>query len=149
MLRHRATVVLAVLGALDALYLTLYKLGWIGEVICVGGGSCAVVQASPYAEFLGIPTAFWGLGFYLLLTAMGILRMERPSPRISRILWGLAAVGVGYSTYLTWAELFVIRAICTWCVISYILILGIFALETWELLQSRRRVSLTPLHGSG
>lgn len=136
-LRHQVSILLATGGALVSLYLTAYKLGWIGEVVCMGGG-CGRVQASPYATFLGIPNAVWGLGFYLLLTLLGILRLERPHPILTPVLWGLTLWGVGFSTYLTGLEIFVIRAICTWCVVSYILVLLLFGIETWNFVDSKK-----------
>ena len=51
---------LALVGALIAAYLTLYKVGVIGELVCQVG-SCERVNSSRWAVFLGVPVAAWGL----------------------------------------------------------------------------------------
>jgi uncharacterized membrane protein len=63
---------------------------------------------------LGIPVAALGLLGYATLLYSALVKGERPA------LLGLfvALVGTLYSVYLTWLELFVIRAICQWCVVS-------------------------------
>ena len=44
-------------------------------------------------------------------------------------------LGVAYSAYLTWLELFVIHAICPWCVTSALLLLAILGVSTASLLR--------------
>ena len=130
--REELSALLAAVGVLDALYLTLYKLGWVGSVVCVTGEGCAIVQSSPYAEFLGLPTALWGLLFYGLFLVLALIRVEQEHPPrwLNRLLWGLALWGLLFSTYLTGVEVFVLRAICTWCVVSWIIVILLFGLET-------------------
>ena len=41
----------------------------------------------------------------------------------------VALVGFGYSVFLTYLELFVIDAICQWCVVSAILMTILFAVN--------------------
>jgi uncharacterized membrane protein len=48
------------------------------------------------------------------------------SPAVSMLLLGVAGTGLIFSTYLTYLELFVIHAICQWCVVSAILVVIIF-----------------------
>jgi uncharacterized membrane protein len=47
-------------GIFVALYLLLYKLGYVGTLVCAVG-SCEVVQTSKWARFLGLPVAGWGV----------------------------------------------------------------------------------------
>jgi uncharacterized membrane protein len=42
------------------------------------------------------------------------------------VLLGVAATGLVFSLYLTYLELFVIDAICQWCVVSAIIVTIIF-----------------------
>jgi uncharacterized membrane protein len=53
------------------------------------------------------------------------------------LLLVLAGLGVGFTAYLTYLELFVIHAICRWCVGSAAIILSIFVVALLEY----RRVS--------
>jgi uncharacterized membrane protein len=138
-LTRMAIALLALAGLLISSYLTLYKLGFLGEIQCTIGG-CEKVQTSRWATFLGLPVSAWGLGAYVTILAISILGIQ---PRWVRARWvalalfGLSAVGVAFSSYLTYLEAFVIHAWCQWCVISAILITLIFLLSLPGLRQAR------------
>lgn len=126
-----AIAVLALVGLLISGYLAIYKLGFLGAIQCSTGG-CETVQTSQYADFLGMPVALWGVGAYaiLLLLAMVGLQPDRwDDRRIALGIFGMAAVGVAFSAWLTYLEAMVIHAWCQWCVISAILITLIFLLS--------------------
>jgi uncharacterized membrane protein len=105
---------LAMVGLLISAYLT-----WIHYMgvapICVGGsGGCGTVQTSSYATIFGVPVAVVGLAGHSGLLFSALLRGE-----IGVYLGFLVAlVGTLFSAYLTYLELFVIHAICEWCVAS-------------------------------
>jgi uncharacterized membrane protein len=85
---------------------------------CVIGGGCHTVQSSDYSELAGIPVAWLGLAAYVGLLVAAILPGQ-----LGRAL-GLftAVVSFGFSSWLTYAELVIIDAVCAWCVTSAILI---------------------------
>jgi uncharacterized membrane protein len=119
---------LALTGIFVALYLTLYKVGVIGELTC-SIGSCESVNTSKWAMFGGLPVAAWGLGFYIATFALALLGVQdrwADSRTISVALAALSGWGVLFSGWLTYLELFVIHAICMWCVVSAILVAAIF-----------------------
>lgn len=111
---------LALAGIFISLYLTLYKLGVIGELSCTIG-ACETVNTSKWSRFLGLPVAAWGVLFYLdvfVIALAGTLTQFEDEPAISVVLVAEAAVGVLFSAWLTYLELGVIQAICIWCVTS-------------------------------
>jgi uncharacterized membrane protein len=111
---------LALIGVFVSTYLTLYKLGYIGELKCAVG-SCETVNTSRWATLFGLPVAAWGLGFYvsaLLLAMLSIQEKNADSRAFSVAFVALTAWGAVFSGWLTYLELFVINAICMWCVIS-------------------------------
>ncbi len=119
-LRRQALVLLALVGLLVATYLWLYKIGVVGELKC-GTGSCETVQASRYAALLGVPVALYGVAGYGALFAIGLAALDplrAADRRLTRLLAALATVGFLFSVYLTGIELFVLHAICRWCVAS-------------------------------
>jgi len=125
---------LALAGIFVALYLTLYKLGAIGELSC-RIGSCETVNSSPWAVFLGAPVAAWGVGFYVVTFAVAIAGLQgrfAESRRLSLALVMLSGIGVVFSGWLTYLELFVIRAICQWCVVSAVIVFAIFVVSVWD-----------------
>lgn len=134
-----AIAVLALIGLGIAIYLSMYKLGYLGVIQCTIGG-CEKVQTSRYAEFLGQPVAVWGVGAYvtmLVLALMGIQPRFQHERWVALALFGVSAVGVVFSAYLTYLEAFVIHAWCQWCVISAILVTLIFLLSIPGLRQAR------------
>lgn len=136
---------LAMGGVILALYLALYKLGIIGEMTCTVG-SCETVQLSKWATFLGLPVAVWGVGAYVAVLALALTGLQpafAESRTISWLLVGLNAWNVLFSGWLTYLELYVINAICMWCVISAILMSIIFVLSLLDLRATRGPEALT------
>ncbi|MFN8481734.1 MAG: vitamin K epoxide reductase family protein [Anaerolineae bacterium] len=135
-----AMAVLAGLGALDSLYLTWVKLAHT-QAICAGLGDCERVQTSPYSELFGIPVAILGLGAYLVILVF-LLWGNRLPPALGvyspLIVFGVALIGVLFSAYLTYVELFIIEAVCPYCVVSAVLITLIFVLSIWNLVRASR-----------
>ena len=131
--RAVVTAVLAAIGLAVAGYLTIVHYAG-AEPVCALSGSCEKVQSSEYAKLGGIPVALLGLlGYAAILVSLAVARGERG--RLARV--GMTAVGFGFSAYLTYLELFVIDAICQWCVASAILMTALFALAVWDFLYPR------------
>jgi uncharacterized membrane protein len=135
---------LALAGIFISLYLTLYKLGYIGELSC-SIGSCETVNTSKWSRFLGLPVAAWGLLFYLDVFGVAVLgtmpRFEQMRA-ISLALVVQAGIGVLFSVWLTYLELGVIHAICIWCVTSAAIVTLIF-LTSWLDLKELRSLDVS------
>ncbi len=130
---------LALVGLLLAVYLWLWKIGFLGAIAC-GSGSCETVQLSEHAVFLGIPVAFYGVVGYLAILVVSLLGLqprwlERREPTFVVVL--LSGIGVAFSAYLTYLEAFVIEAWCRWCLVSAGIILLIFATALVESFTAR------------
>lgn len=131
--------VLSLVGILIALYLTLYKIGVIGDLTCTVG-SCETVNTSRWATFLGLPVAAWGIGAYVALFALsmaGTADRYAGSQTISVLLVAIAAWSVLFSAWLTYLELFVIHAICIWCVVSAVLLVVILVVAGIDLKRTK------------
>lgn len=134
MTRRMIIAALALGGVGLATYLAMYKLGMIGTLACTVG-SCETVNLSRWATFLGLPVAVWGVGFYVVLFLVALLgTTERfvDATWISHALLGLTAWGVVFSAWLTYLELYVIHAVCMFCVISAILVSVTFLVSVLE-----------------
>ncbi|MBI1808863.1 MAG: vitamin K epoxide reductase family protein [Gemmatimonadetes bacterium] len=126
---------LALAGVFLALYLTLYKLGYIGRLVC-GTGECETVQLSKWSTLLGQPIALWGCGFYLATFAVataGTTERWAASRALSVVLVVLTGWGVAFSGFLTYLELFEIHAICRYCVVSALLTCVLFVVAVLDL----------------
>jgi uncharacterized membrane protein len=132
-----AIALLSLVGILIALYLTLYKVGVIGDLSC-SIGSCETVNTSRWATLLGLPVAAWGLAAYVALFALSIAGTTDRYADSRWLSWFLVAIAgwsVLFSAWLTYLELFVIDAICIWCVTSAVILVGIFVVSVVDLLK--------------
>jgi uncharacterized membrane protein len=80
--------------------------------------SCDKVLASPYAEVAGVPVALIGLvGFGLLfvLAAWRLVLGERSPRQLPFLLFLVAGLGLAFELAMIWVELFVIEAVCPYC----------------------------------
>jgi len=126
---------LALAGIFVALYLLLYKIGAVGNLSC-SIGSCETVNTSKWAVFLGAPVAGWGVAFYVALFVVALVSIQdryADSLAISKLLALVAGIGFVFSAWLTSLELFVIHAICQWCVISAIIVTCCFVVSLLDL----------------
>ena len=129
----------ALAGLFVALYLSLFKLGYIGTLVCKVG-SCETVQMSRWATLLGVPVAVWGVVFYVAVLGIALAGLNGAlvdSRRLSELLVGVTGVGLLYSLWLTGLELFVIHAICLYCVISAVLVTALLVISLLDLLEVR------------
>jgi uncharacterized membrane protein len=134
---------LALAGIFLALYLLLYKLGMIGALTCTIG-SCETVNTSKWATFLGLPVAGWGVAFYVATFVLAMVSTQERfagSGPVSGVLLAMTGSGLLFSVYLTWLELFVIRAICQWCVVSAIIVLFMFVAAALDFRETRQTSS--------
>lgn len=124
-----AVAAVALIGVFVATYLLLYKLGAFGTILC-GTGGCEAVQNSPWAYFLGVPVAGWGVAGYLTILAVALAGIQ---PRFAAARWvpiallGLTGTALAFSIYLSALEEFVIGAWCQWCIVSAVLAVLAFA----------------------
>jgi uncharacterized membrane protein len=135
---------LALAGIFISLYLTLYKIGVIGELSC-SIGSCETVNTSKWSTFLHLPVALWGLLFYLdvfVIALVGTIPRFENEFILSALLVAEAAIGVLFSAWLTYLELAVIHALCIWCVTSAGVVVAILFVSIADLRQVR--ATLTP-----
>ena len=126
------TLLLSLVGIVLAGYLTIVH--YRENLLVCGISSCHTVQASKYAVFLGIPVAVLGLAMYVALAILALVRLWLPfrEEQATYGLFILAFAGVLFSGYLTAIELWVINAICQWCVVSAILVTVIAVIEGWR-----------------
>ena len=126
-------VVLAGIGV--AAYLTYVHYAGL-QPFCAGGShGCERVQSSSYARVVGVPVALLGLLGYAAIAAA----LLAPGERARLAAAALAVSGFGFSAYLTYLELFVIDAICQWCVASAVLLTLLAVLTVWRLLLGEER----------
>jgi len=87
-------------------------------IACGGLGECETVQNSEYATLVTIPVALLGILFYAGFLALVLARMARlplTEEWASPTAFSMTLAGVAFAAYLTYIELFVLEALCIWC----------------------------------
>jgi uncharacterized membrane protein len=139
MIYRMSAALLSLTGLFISAYLYLFKIGKIGTLAC-GSGACETVQQSSWSRFAGLDVSLIGVIGYAGLLALSLAALQ---PRLAHHRWPatlltvLAGIGVAFTAYLTYLELFVIHAICRWCVGSGVIIVAILM----AMLLDQRRLS--------
>jgi uncharacterized membrane protein len=106
---------LALIGLGVATYLLAVRV--LGEPPTCGPiKGCETVAASPYATVFGVPVALLGVAFSLVLVSSSMAWWRSADRRALYAAYGLGLAGMLAVAYLTYLEVFVIEAICVWCV---------------------------------
>jgi protein-disulfide isomerase/uncharacterized membrane protein len=123
---------LALLGLLVSTYLSLYELQVSGNLVCPAGGGCGEVNRSTYVDMFGVPIGLIGMFGYALILVIVLTQLTRRRlfrAPVGALLVALSGVGFLFSLFLTYLEVFQIRALCTWCLVSALLMTGILGLS--------------------
>lgn len=111
--------IFGLIGVLDTLYLIYHKIRGT-DVACPFFPKewCRKVQYSPRSKTFGIPNSFAGFGMYVAILILTWLYVGSVVA-----LWPIQAVvtfGFLFSMYFTYVQAFILKAFCTWCVVSAI-----------------------------
>ncbi len=117
-------VVLCALGTLISAYLLTADFLLGGAEFCLTGEGCDAVRNSRYSSMGGIPVSLLGLLGYASVAVALILPLGRKTKW--NLLFAFSAAAVGFSAYLTYLELFIIEALCSWCVASAAITIVLF-----------------------
>lgn len=131
--------IMALIGLVDSAYLIWIKIA-NDKIYCLPGvGDCWTVNTSQYSQVLGIPVSVFGVIGYLAILIVALLanRNKFLARNQDMILFGMTLAGFLYSIYLTYLELFVINAICPFCVLSAIAMTVLFILSVIRLVKNQ------------
>ena len=112
-----AILVLAALGLVDALYLSVEH--YRGEVPpCTLTGGCEKVTTSEYSVLFGVPGAYLGALYYISLLSVLFLFVDLKKKNLFHLATGIVSMGFLFSLYFTYLQFFVIEALCPYCLFS-------------------------------
>ncbi len=125
--RAMAIAVVAFLGMIDALYLTVMR----GvHVPCSVTGGCNEVLTSAYSEVLGVPLSAIGLVFYVTVFSLATLHVFEVGSLMRWIFW-LSLPGFAITLVLLWLQGLVIHHFCQYCLASATFVTLIFFISAW------------------
>ncbi len=127
---------LALAGAFDAGYLLVETVKG-AAIVCpnvpVGRfnlNQCNIVLATPYSKILGLPNAFYGLTAYLIFAILVLYELNGKLKTNSiNLLSYLSGLGILIFIYFIYLQVFVIKALCFYCLLSAATMALIFILS--------------------
>jgi len=125
------------IGLIDALYLTWMKITNNPRMCIQGLGDCFTVNTSKYSEIAGIPVAVLGAAAYLFLFLILLNENRTDFLKTNSVLFvfGITLAGTLFSGYLTYIELFILKQICPFCVVSAIIMLILLVISIIRLIK--------------
>ena len=105
---------------------------------CVLFTGCETVTTSPYALIAGVPIAVLGALFYLAILVLSLVSLDRGARSlILKILVIFSSIGFLFTLWLLYLQLFVIHALCIYCILScltstLIFILSLFGFRSFS-----------------
>ena len=105
--------------------------------------NCEAVLDSKYSQFFGIPLELFAVAYFVInlllvyFIAFGKDRLFRIS---LDILFGWRFLGIAIVPYLVYVELFLIKAICTYCTMMHVAIIADFIIISYLLFRKKNNL---------
>lgn len=132
-------------GFLDALYLSVERMRGL-KVICVILEGCDQVTSSLYSTIFSVPVAYLGAGYYLLIFSLALWFLILKKEQTIRLMSYLTGLGFLASTWFVYVQIFIVRAICFYCMISALTSGALFVIGSYYLVnKTRKRSEVTNL----
>lgn len=112
-----AFLAIALLGFADATYLTI-KHYQREAPTCIITKGCGVVATSKYATIFEIPVALLGVLYYLSIIISSVAYLDTKKTVVLTVMARLTWIGLIASLYFVGLQLFVIKALCIYCIVS-------------------------------
>src|SRR3990167_2289058 len=125
-----STLALSFVGFLDASYLTAkHYLGF--EIPCSILNGCEQVLSSQYATVFGMPVALFGAFYYLAVLLLIVAFLDRKNAVFLKGAVLLPIGGFLATLWFVFAQIFLLDALCFYCLVSGLLTTSLFALSVY------------------
>ena len=139
-----ALALVALIDAIVALYLHLWKIGLAGTLSCGEEHGCEVVQLSSYGYFLGVDVALIGAvgwGAVFVIAVLGTLPRWEDARWPTVALSALVFPALLFTLRLKYGEFIVLRSFCPWCAINAVIVVIASVLVAFDWRRVKRHVS--------
>lgn len=120
-------------GLLDSAYLTAEHFQKRPLFNCSVLEGCQKVTTGPYSTIGGVPVALLGVVYYLTVFCLGLIGLRTAASSIVALTAPLTAAGFLFSVYLIYLQIFVIKALCLYCLFSAAAATALFLLALFLL----------------
>lgn len=119
---------IAGLGFIDATYLTVQHFTQFTLPCSISHG-CELVTTSSYSSIFGIPVALLGALYYVSVLIAICGAMEFAKPQWLKLIAIATTTGFLFSLWFVYLQIFVIHAICQYCMLSAMTSTGLFVVS--------------------
>ena len=119
-----AAAIMAIAGFADAAYLSVKHI-YNSDVGCLIAEGCDAVLNSEYATIMGVPLSFLGVVFYTVVLMFLAAYLLYQGPLLYHAIKIVVIIGFIFSIYLLHLQLFVLYALCSWCLFSAAMTIGL------------------------
>lgn len=130
---------LSLIGLADSLYLTV-KHYTHSDINCSIFNGCDLVTTSTYSTILGAPVALLGIIFYGLIFAFVLMHSRLRSKKSLISLLSISSIGFLMSMWFVYVQVFILEAICLYCVVSAGISTTIFILSAIMMLKYKENI---------
>jgi vitamin-K-epoxide reductase (warfarin-sensitive) len=130
--------ILGFAGFLDSVYLTILHYAHAIPPCTVTHG-CETVLTSRFATVGPIPTAAFGIAYFLIIMVLALRYMQTQAAILMKSLFFLASLAIFFSLVLTYIQAFVLESFCQYCLVAELCMLLIFLLAGQTLLQAYQK----------
>ena len=107
----------SVIGFIDALYLSIERFKGTSN-FCIIGSDCDKVLVSAYSTIGNIPVAFLGTIYYFIMLILILNYFRNKKEGGLYLISYITCIGFAASVWFVYLQLFVIKSICSYCMIS-------------------------------
>lgn len=126
-------LIFSFLGLADSVYLTERALTGIPPTCNIGGlDGCRIVEQSAYSHIFGVPLSVYGMAFYVLLFILAAAALVWIRSLTIRTIRTVAILGVLASAIFVVIQVFLIKALCVYCITSATLTVLILISAFWR-----------------
>lgn len=112
-----AFIIVSFIGFLDASYLTIAHYTGL-ELRCSIFNGCQKVTTSEYSTVFGFPVALLGVFYYLSILLLSLFYFDTKKKKILKYIMPLTAMGILASAWFVYVQIFALKSICQYCMIS-------------------------------
>lgn len=133
---------LSIIGLGDSIYLTI-KHYTHSDINCSIFNGCDLVTTSTYSTILGVPVALLGVIFYGFIFAFVLMHSRSKSKKSLVLLLSISSIGFLISMWFVYVQVFILEAICLYCVISAGISTTIFILSLILMIQYKKHETIS------
>ncbi len=131
-------LIIAIIGFADATYISIESFN--NKIPPCTTDGCETVLTSEYAKILGVPVSYYGAIYYFIIMIMIFSYLDTKKEIFLRIPIILSVLGLLFSIWFMTVMIFIIKAICPYCILSAISSITIFIISLFTYINYREKI---------